>query len=51
MTKSSYRGSRGATWMVAASDASENMRKMADFRGDGAADDIEIQYAIDHLPS
>ena len=46
----SYRGSRAAVWVVAASDASDNMRRMADVRGDGTADDAEIQWVIDSLP-
>ncbi|KKL18449.1 hypothetical protein LCGC14_2475410 [marine sediment metagenome] len=51
MRQSSYRGSRAAVWVVAAVDASDKMRRMADVRGDGTADDVEIQWAIDHLPS
>lgn len=45
----SYRGSRAAAWVVAAADASANMRRMADVRGDGIADNVEIQWVIDHL--
>lgn len=49
----SYRGSRSATWVVAASvaTASHRMRQMADFRCDGTADNVEIQAAIDALPT
>ena len=46
----SYRGSRAAVWVVAAVDASNQMRRMADVRGDGVADNVEIQWAIDNLP-
>lgn len=46
----SYRGSRAAAWVVAAVDASTKMRRMADVRVDGSADNVEIQWAIDALP-
>lgn len=46
----SYRGSRAAVWVVAALDASTKMRRMADVRGDGTADNAEIQWCIDSLP-
>ncbi len=49
-TWTSYRGSRAAAWVVAAANASANMRRMADVRGDGVADNVEIQWAIDSLP-
>ena len=36
--------------VVAAVDASTKMRRMADVRGDGDADNVEIQWVIDSLP-
>lgn len=47
----SYRGSRSATWVVAAAEASHRMRQMADFRCDGAADEVEVQAALDRIPT
>ena len=46
----SYRGSRAAAWVVAAANASDKMRRMADVRGNGTADNVEIQWCIDSLP-
>ncbi len=37
--------------MVAASDASKKARVLASYRCDGIADDVQIQQAIDSLPS
>ncbi len=45
----SYRGSRGATFLVAAVGASHRMRRMADFRCDGVNDEVEIEAARDAL--
>ena len=45
----SYRGSRGATVLVAAVDASHRMRRMADFRCDGVNDEVEIERARGQL--
>lgn len=38
---------RTATKVVAASDADSESYKAADYRGDGTADDVQIQAAID----
>ncbi len=42
---------RGATLVVAASDASAASKAMADYVCDGVDDDVQIQAAIDALPS
>ena len=42
---------RSATIVIAASDSSEKSKAQADYVCDGVADDIEIQAAIDALPS
>jgi hypothetical protein len=42
---------RAATLVVAASDASSEMKAGADYVGNGTADDVQIQAAIDALPS
>ncbi|MBU1067881.1 right-handed parallel beta-helix repeat-containing protein [Patescibacteria group bacterium] len=42
---------RNATLVVAASDASDLSKAQADYICDGAADDVEIQAAIDALPA
>lgn len=47
----SSRGSRDAAAIVAASDATHRVERMADYRCSGAADDVEIQEAIDYLPA
>jgi hypothetical protein len=39
-----------ATFVVAASDASDRMKQQADYVADGTADDVQIQAAIDALP-
>jgi hypothetical protein len=39
-----------ATFVVAASDASDRVKNQADYVADGTADDVEIQAAIDALP-
>jgi len=41
--------SRGATKVVAASDASDDVKAAADYVCDGTADDVQIQAAIDAL--
>jgi hypothetical protein len=40
----------GATFVVAASDASDRVKNQADYLADGTADNVEIQAAIDALP-
>jgi hypothetical protein len=40
-----------ATFIVAASDASTRVKNQADYVADGTDDDVEIQAAIDALPS
>jgi hypothetical protein len=40
-----------ATFVVAASDASDRVKNQADYVADGTADDVEIQAAIDALPA
>jgi len=54
----SYPGSKSATWVVAAVDATHRMRMMADLRCDGPGsppappgDDAELQWALDALPA
>lgn len=42
---------RGATVVVAASDSSAKSKAQADYVCDGVADDVEIQAALDSLPS
>jgi|TARA_Y100000310_G_C20694565_1_gene824632 hypothetical protein len=42
---------RTATKVVAASDASQSFIDMSDYQCDGTADDVQIQQAIDALPS
>jgi len=42
---------RGATFVVAANDASAASKAQADYLCDGTADDVEIQAAIDALPA
>lgn len=42
---------RGATIVVAASDASDRMKSQADYVCLGAADDVDVQAALDALPS
>ena len=42
---------RGATVVVAASNSSKESRDQADYVCDGVADDVEIQAALDSLPS
>lgn len=42
---------RGATFVVAASDAPIDSRQFADYVCDGAADDVQIQAAVDALPA
>ena len=42
---------RSATFVVAASDSSTLSKQQADYVCDGTADDVEIQAAIDALPS
>jgi parallel beta-helix repeat protein len=39
-----------ATFVVAASNASDRVKNQADYVADGTADDVEIQAAIDALP-
>lgn len=41
---------RGATFLVAANDASARSKAQADYVCDGTADDVEIQAAINALP-
>jgi hypothetical protein len=40
-----------ATFVVAASDASDRVKNQADYVADGTADDVDIQAAIDALPA
>lgn len=40
---------RGATYVVAASDAADHVKQQADYECDGTADDVEIQAAIDAI--
>jgi len=42
---------RGATYVVAASNAPDHVKAQADYVCDGTADDVEIQAAIDALPA
>ncbi len=42
---------RGATFLVAASDANATIIAQADYVCDGTADDVQIQAAIDALPA
>jgi len=44
-------GAQGATFIVAASDASDDIKDFATYRCDGTADEEQIQEAIDDLPS
>ena len=47
---SSLPATRGATFIIAASDSSEASRAQADYICDGVNDEVEIQSAIDALP-
>jgi len=42
---------RGATYVIAASDALAHVKAQADYVCDGTADNVEIQAAIDALPA
>lgn len=42
---------RGATQVVASNDASDLIKSQADYVCDGTADDVQIQAALDALPS
>ena len=44
-----YKG-RTATYVVAASDARDEVKAQADYVCDETADDVEIQAAVDALP-
>ena len=46
-----FRSTRTGTAFVAASNSDERSRTEPDFLCDGTADDVEIQAAVDSLPS